>query len=312
MLIFRSLTILLAVVTSSSLHAGRNDTLYAENTLLPVDTITTDTASSSRYTSLFIIGENGPVSFPSPSKRGKIDLYDTIDTPLNSSFFDTSATSSYSIKPRWYKSRLVRSSIFPLAMIGYSLTVMKDNGIYSSYDAKRDIRKAFGSYRSKVDDYLVWIPYAELGMLNLFKIRCKTDALNTSLLILKSELIMAAIVLPVKQFSNQLRPDSSNWHSFPSGHTANAFVAASVVHKEYRHLSPWYGVGAYTVAASVAAFRMINNRHWQSDVIAGAGIGLLATHIAYATHRYRWGRKDVCFVPAIGQGRYGGALVCQF
>ena len=262
-----------------------------------------DTVFASRYFSYIPIGENGPVDIQQNIQP------DILNATLAA---DTVPAKADSTKPKWYKHRLVRSSIVPLAMIGYGVSVMKDNGIYSSYDAKRDIRNAFGSYRTKVDDYLIWVPYAELGLLNLFKIRCKTDALNTSLLIMKSELIMGAIVLPVKQLSNQLRPDSSNWHSFPSGHTANAFVAASVVHKEYRHLSPWYGIGAYTVAASVAAFRMINNRHWQSDVIAGAGIGLLATHIAYATHRYRWGRKDVCFVPTLGKNRYGGALVYQF
>lgn len=222
------------------------------------------------------------------------------------------AAEDTTLKPKWYKHRLVKQSIFPLALIGYSLTIFKDNGLYSNYDAKRDIRKTFGTFSNPADNFMIWAPYVEIGVLNAFKIKCKTDLLNTSLLILKSELIMAAIVFPVKTFSKELRPDSSNYQSFPSGHTAEAFVAASVVHKEYRHLSPWYGVGAYAIATSVAAFRMLNNKHWQSDVIAGAGIGLLSTHIAYATHRYRWGRKDVCFVPTIGNGMRGGTFVLNF
>jgi membrane-associated phospholipid phosphatase len=313
----------IAAVTTLQLHA-ETDTLFTEEGLASADThvdtgtvytcVTDDIESASQHGSLYAIGENGPVNIKVPgTKNGRIFNDVTGNDLSRFSIPDTiSAPPDSIVKPKWYRSRLVRSSLFPLAMIGYSLTVMKDNGLYSSYDAKRDIRNLFGAYRSPVDDYLIWAPYAELGVLNLFKIRCKTDALNTSLLILKSEILMTAIVFPVKELSGQLRPDSSNYHSFPSGHTANAFVAASVVHKEYRHLSPWYGVGAYTVATSVALFRMINNKHWQSDVIAGAGIGLLATHIVYATHRYRWGRKDVCFLPVIGKERYGGALVYQF
>ena len=46
-----------------------------------------------------------------------------------------------------------------------------------------------------------------------------------------------------------------------------------------------------TIATSVAALRMINDKHWQSDVVAGAGFGILSAHLAYLTHRNRWGRK---------------------
>lgn len=315
----RSVFTLLASAIMLPLYAGSRDTLSVDEGI-KADTfvvaevpapVTADLIKDFHYSSFRPIGENGPLSLW-PSRSSALPAYSGFGIDPLSIVQDSVVTQGDSLKQKWYNRRIVKSSIFPLALIGYGVSVMKDNGLYSSYDAKRDIRKVFGSYRSPIDDYLIWAPYAELGLLNLFKIRCKTDAINTSLLILKSELIMTAIVFPLKQFSNQLRPDSSNYHSFPSGHTANAFVAASVVHKEYRHLSPWYGVGAYTIATSVAVFRMINNKHWQSDVIAGAGIGLLATHIAYTTHRYRWGRKDVCFVPTIGNGHYGGAMVYQF
>ena len=95
----------------------------------------------------------------------------------------------------------------------------------------------------------------------------------------------------LKHTTRVLRPDGSTRNSFPSGHTAHAFLAASIVHTEFRHKSPWYGIGAYSVASSVAALRMLNNRHWQSDVFAGAGIGILSAHLGYLSHRYRWGRK---------------------
>ncbi|MEG2554845.1 MAG: phosphatase PAP2 family protein [Odoribacter sp.] len=40
-------------------------------------------------------------------------------------------------------------------------------------------------------------------------------------------------------------------------------------------------VAAYVVATGTGLFRMYNNRHWCTDVLAGAGIGILSTRIAY-------------------------------
>ena len=103
---------------------------------------------------------------------------------------------------------------------------------------------------------------------------------------------MLASVFAVKNLTNITRPDGTAT-AFPSGHTAQAFLAASIVHTEFRDKSQWYGIGAYTIATSVAAYRMINNKHWQSDVVAGAGFGILSAHLAYLTHRNRWGRKSI-------------------
>jgi membrane-associated phospholipid phosphatase len=36
---------------------------------------------------------------------------------------------------------------------------------------------------------------------------------------------------------------------------------------------------------------MINDKHWEADVVAGAGFGILSAHLAYLTHRYRWGHR---------------------
>ena len=41
---------------------------------------------------------------------------------------------------------------------------------------------------------------------------------------------------------------------------------------------------------------MLNNKHWQSDVFAGAGIGILSSHLAYLSHRNRWGRKPTIVI----------------
>ncbi len=80
---------------------------------------------------------------------------------------------------------------------------------------------------------------------------------------------MGSDVNTVKYSAKVERPDVSSRNSFPSGHTANSFMNASFLHKEYGGRSPLYSVGAYTAATATAVGRQMNNRHWISDVFAG-------------------------------------------
>lgn len=191
----------------------------------------------------------------------------------------------------FFQSKIFRATIIPAVLISYGLTTIKDNGIYSSYDAHRDLQREFPNFKTTVDDYLIYAPFVELGMAYGLQVKGNHDFLNTGLLILKAEAVNAALVFGLKSITKQERPDGSNSYSLPSGHTAHAFLAASIIHSELRHRSQWYGIGAYTIATSVGAFRMLNNKHWQSDVFTGAGIGILSSHLAYLSHRNRWGNK---------------------
>jgi membrane-associated phospholipid phosphatase len=197
----------------------------------------------------------------------------------------------------WYQSKVFKAAIVPAVLIGYGISVVDDRGFYSSYDARRDIRRNFPNFNSHLDDYMQWAPYLELGAVLAFGVESRNDRVNLALLLAKSEAIMLSSVFIVKTLTRHERPDGSDLRSFPSGHTAQAFLAASIVHTELREKSQWYGIGAYTIATTVGAFRMLNNKHWEADVFAGAGFGILSAHLAYLTHRHRWGRR-----PADRQG----------
>ena len=95
--------------------------------------------------------------------------------------------------------------------------------------------------------------------------------------------IMAAFVNGIKYTAKEMRPDGSTANSWPSGHTATAFVGATILHKEYGMTrSPWYSVAGYSVATATGIMRVLNNRHWVSDVLSGAGIGIMSGELAYA------------------------------
>ena len=95
--------------------------------------------------------------------------------------------------------------------------------------------------------------------------------------------IMAILVNGIKYTAKEMRPDGSTANSWPSGHTATAFVGATLLHKEYGLTrSPWWSVAGYGVAAATGVMRVLNNRHWVSDVMSGAGIGIMSAELGYA------------------------------
>ena len=235
--------------------------------------------------------------------------------------FENPGGVSAAAKRPWYQSKLVKATAVPAVLITYGALHVNNRGFYTNSEANRDIHKLFPTFRTSLDNYLILAPYLELGAVLLAGVDSRDDRLNIALVVLKSEAIMLASTYAVKYLVREERPDGSNRLSFPSGHTAQAFLAASIVHTEFRDKSQWYGVGAYTIATSVAALRMINTKHWQSDVIAGAGFGILSAHLGYLTHRNRWGRKplgrDLGFAPSwqsfpSSTGALSGAPVVSF
>jgi membrane-associated phospholipid phosphatase len=215
-------------------------------------------------------------------------------------------------KQPFLKSKLFKAVAIPTVLITYgAITAQGDAGI--NHDARTFVQKQFRPVNTMIDNTVIFLPYLELGAVALAGVESRNDRINTLLIIAKGEAIMLASTFAVKYLAHEQRPDGSDNLSFPSGHTAQAFLAASIVHTEFRDKSQWYGVGAYTIATSVAALRMINNKHWQSDVVAGAGFGILSAHLAYLSHRNRWGRKsigrDVSMTPAyFGSGASGVSL----
>ncbi|RZK59145.1 MAG: phosphatase PAP2 family protein [Hymenobacter sp.] len=207
----------------------------------------------------------------------------------------------------FFQQKLVQALIVPTVLIGYGAYTFNGGGFYTNQDAQRDIHRVFPSSQTRVADILIFAPYLELGAVALAGVQSRNDRVNVLLVIAKSEAIMLASTFAVKYISREERPDGSDNLSFPSGHTAQAFLAASIVHTELRDKSQWYGVGAYALATSVGVLRMVVDKHWQSDVVAGAGFGILSAHLAYLTHRNRWGRqpigRDVSFAPTF----YGSA-----
>lgn len=132
-----------------------------------------------------------------------------------------------------------------------------------------------------IDDLVQYIPMAATYGLNLCGIKGKHGYGDLTIILGTAYALMGAIVSAMKNITKVERPDGSARNSFPSGHTATAFMGAELLRREYWDVSPWIGVAGYAIAAGTGFFRMYNNCHWLTDVIAGAGIGLLSVQAAY-------------------------------
>ena len=90
----------------------------------------------------------------------------------------------------------------------------------------------------------------------------------------------------IKNLARRTRPDGSDPYSFPSGHTSTVFTSAAVLQKFYG----WkVGIPAYSLGVFTAMSRWSEGRHWASDTVAGATLGIW---IGYAFARAHLGTVE--------------------
>ncbi|WP_162842800.1 phosphatase PAP2 family protein [Mucilaginibacter pineti] len=180
-----------------------------------------------------------------------------------------------------YNNALI-SYIPPVAFITYGVLSFHIKGIRQiDYDIHNDRQADHPNFKTNIDDITQFVPAIMVYGLNIAGVKGKHNFADRTALYVLSEGIFAGTTFITKRASNRLRPNGADRNSFPSGHTGNAFASAEFLNQEYGDISPWYSVAGYTLAATTATLRIYNNAHWFSDVVAGAGIGILSTKLSY-------------------------------
>lgn len=111
-----------------------------------------------------------------------------------------------------------------------------------------------------------------------------------------AQIVNGIVTQAIKAATNRTRPDGGS-HAFPSGHTSATFATAEVIREHYG----WkWGVPAYAVGGYVSVSRMVDNKHWASDVIFGTAIGLVSGRAASFGHR----QERVSVSPALLPGGF--------
>lgn len=146
-----------------------------------------------------------------------------------------------------------------------------------------NIREGFqswrGEHRMHFDDYVQYLPAASYLLLGFTGTRSRHNFKERLIVLGTSYAAMGIMTNAIKYTVREPRPGNvDERNSYPSGHTATAFMGAELVRREY---GAGYGIAAYTIACGIGFMRMYNNRHWLNDVLAGAGIGILSAEIGY-------------------------------
>ena len=191
-------------------------------------------------------------------------------------------------KKRDCKATKIIGIALPSAMITYGLISLGDNSVRQiDYNVHNSLEQNNRFWHISAEDYIQFAPAVAAYSLKFCKV------------------------------------NNSNNLSFPSGHTETAFVAAEFLHQEYKDKSVWISVGGYAAATFVGVARVYNNKHWVSDVVTGAGIGILSTKAVYWVYPYlqeiyekQFGKKDkplhALVFPEYSNGNLGLALSYTF
>lgn len=172
---------------------------------------------------------------------------------------------------------LIERSILPAALF-------TAGAVYNDYIIDQNFIHE-GSIKSpKIEavDYIQYSPMAIMYGLKAFGLESRSEWDRMFVSDAISAAVMVVIVNGLKYTICRERPDRGENNSFPSGHTANAFMGATMLHKEYGEtVSPWFSVAGYGLATATAICRVEANRHWCSDVLAGAGVGIFSVEMGY-------------------------------
>ncbi|MDR1021908.1 MAG: phosphatase PAP2 family protein [Prevotellaceae bacterium] len=166
-----------------------------------------------------------------------------------------------------------KSQIFPVVLITTGTAMM--------WKGNREVNRWAPKTGTTVDDYLQYAPMLGMYAADLIGVKAQNSVWTQTKYLAFSQLLCAAVVQTLKYTVREQRPNRGMYNSFPSGHTSVAFVGATVLYHEFKNTNRIVAYSGFIAATAVGTLRETNQRHWISDVLAGAGIGILSANLVY-------------------------------
>ncbi len=162
--------------------------------------------------------------------------------------------------------------IVPAALISSGI-LLKNTP--QNHQFQNDFRKILtNDFHTKADDFIQYEAVLQIYGGRYLGFKPKNDLLHQTINMIMANAIMGCVVKIMKNQFKEERPDKSDNFSFPSGHTATAFTNATLLFYEYKDANIWYASSGFAFASTTGFLRIANNKHFTSDVLAGAGIGI--------------------------------------
>ncbi|RSK51371.1 phosphatase PAP2 family protein [Hymenobacter rigui] len=217
----------------------------------------------------------------------------------------------------WVKRPAVWRVAVPVTLVTLGYLSRNENVLDEmKEEVHEETREHFPNFHTGLDDYSRHLPI--WGAYGLYAVGMKGDrgVVPFTVCYGLSHALSTGIVSHLKHISRTQRPDNpADFSSFPSAHTAEAFMTATLLHEQFGKDRPWVSVAGYSVATATGAMRMLNNRHWVTDVLAGAGIGFLSAEAVWrvypAAARLLPGKlgQKLLLVPTYAPGGTVGAVL---
>lgn len=211
-----------------------------------------------------------------PDTAKKVNVADTLKKDL----FTAPDTVKHLRSKAWALVPSAAAIVYGTSNFYFKPVRQLDNSINGS------IQKGYPNFKHHPENVFQYTPVALVYGLNLVGVHGKNTFIDRTLIYAMAEGILGVTTLTLKKTTHRLRPDGSDYYSFPSGHTATAFAGAEFMAQELGDKSIAYSAVGYGFATATGILRIYNRDHWFSDVIAGAGVGILATKGAYLLYPY--------------------------
>jgi len=202
---------------------------------------------------------------------------------------------------------MLKKMLVPSALIGAGILINKSR--FEKNIQRKMVGASGNSFRSGIDDYLRIVPVAEMYLADLAGIKNQHHWFDQTKYLFISNIFTTGITTGLKHWFPKTRPDGSPY-SFPSGHATLAFTNATVLYNEFHESSLILAYSGFIFAGTTATIRMLKDKHWLSDVLVGAGIGIGVTQLVYYFEPLRnfnpfKKEPDIILVPQIDQQNIG-------
>lgn len=165
--------------------------------------------------------------------------------------------------------------IFPLIFLISGLIIHNNTSLKEQIQETLDT-----SLTEKIDDYARYAPIPFVYALDFMGLKPASSIIKRTDVIALSFIVSDFVVHRTKKATNATRPNGEE-RSFPSQHTNQAFLGATILHHEYIGSSTSVSVAGYACATAVGMLRVARDKHWSSDALVGAAVGMITTNMVY-------------------------------